>query len=60
MDQAVIRTFALAYGHSPSQLPPPSGRDGLLFPRAFDFELVEWARNKAYLCGRYRLVRARS
>ncbi|MBB4134381.1 dihydrofolate reductase family protein [Gordonia humi] len=31
-----------------------SGRP--LFPRAFDFELLETARNKAFVIGRYRVV----
>lgn len=35
-----------------------SGRP--LFPRAFDFELLETAQNRAFLIGRYRVVGPRS
>ncbi|MET9326635.1 dihydrofolate reductase family protein [Tsukamurella sp. NPDC003166] len=42
-----------------SYAPATVGAGRPLFPRAFDFELVEWARNKAFLCGRYRVVGAR-
>ncbi|WP_019203955.1 dihydrofolate reductase family protein [Tsukamurella sp. 1534] len=42
-----------------SYAPATVGSGRPLFPRAFDFELVEWARNKAFLCGRYRVVGAR-
>ncbi|WP_132992743.1 dihydrofolate reductase family protein [Gordonia zhaorongruii] len=34
-----------------------SGRP--LFPRAFDFQLLETARNKAFMIGRYRVIGAR-
>lgn len=43
-----------------SYAPATVGSGRPLFPRAFDFELIEWARNKAFLCGRYRVVGARS
>lgn len=42
-----------------SYAPATVGAGRPLFPRAFDFELVEWARNRAFLCGRYRVVGAR-
>ncbi|BDD81824.1 hypothetical protein TPB0596_15870 [Tsukamurella pulmonis] len=43
-----------------SYAPATVGSGRPLFPRAFDFELVEWARNKAFLCGRYRVVGPRA
>lgn len=39
-----------------SYAPATVGSGRPLFTRPFDFELVEWARNKAFLCGRYRVV----
>lgn len=39
-----------------SYAPATVGAGRPLFTKAFDFELVEWARNKAFLCGRYRVV----
>lgn len=43
-----------------SYAPATVGSGRQLFPRAFDFELVEWARNKAFLCGRYRVIGSRT
>ncbi|GAB3128543.1 dihydrofolate reductase family protein [Tsukamurella serpentis] len=43
-----------------SYAPATVGSGRPLFPRAFDFELVEWARNRAFLCGRYRVIGTRS
>ncbi len=43
-----------------SYAPATVGSGRPLFPRAFDFELVEWARNEAFLCGRYRVIGSRS
>lgn len=39
-----------------SYAPATVGSGRPLFPRAFDFELLETARNKAFLIGRYRVV----
>lgn len=39
-----------------SYAPATVGAGRPLFPRAFDFELLEWARNQAFLIGRYRVV----
>ena len=34
------------------------GAGAPVLPRAFDLELLETARNGAFLCGRYRVIRA--
>lgn len=39
-----------------SYAPATVGAGRPLFTKPFDFELVEWARNKAFLMGRYRVV----
>lgn len=38
--------------------PVTLGAGSPLLPRALDLELVDVARNRAFLCGRYRVVRA--
>lgn len=42
-----------------SYAPATVGSGRPLFPRAFDFELLETARNRAFLIGRYRVVAPR-
>lgn len=43
-----------------SYAPATVGAGRPLFPRVFDFELLETARNKAFLIGRYRVVGPRT
>lgn len=37
--------------------PVTLGAGAPLLPRALDLELIDWARNRAFLCGRYRVQR---